>query len=548
MEKEIDRRFNKLEKKRFGGDAFDLLLDGMRTRNEYEQIAADYLSLSGKGSKHISLKVLQVLDFVRSRGLSVQGIRFAPIGPRKRSPWRSLPTGKVPSECCQLHKHTQSRKETTSLRKLRLTPSMSLRPFLTPPNPNATDFEERDASGTNILDLSDVLVLHLGFLGNGLVVALDTNLELFVYGNESSAKNRLVDKHAFRQYGIDPLALKPENIIFGPVVRPNVRNRLVQLANRLHEYFEKHDEYPSSDFLRDIVVQLEELIGYQDVAESIKQWAISQNRSLANICLIILPDEDLFLLPLSFLGASRGEPLVTNLGGVSVALSLIALKWMVKDYHWTTLPNLSKESPHCTLFTANGDPPLSLNTEIKAVNQAFGPKNCFVLAEADRGSFMQLCTAGDVCWFAGHAEWNPGHGFHVRDANIPFILSGPTFSDGPLTNWDLIATSHWNFKVLWLTVMNCCLLGKSLLVGANPLGFMSALHTVGSIATIAALWPVVDKAAVNFARSMSREIVAHFEKERFPRARAFSEALRKAIGNDIERLWLFAPYVLWGLP
>jgi hypothetical protein len=96
--------------------------------------------------------------------------------------------------------------------------------------------------------------------------------------------------------------------------------------------------------------------------------------------------------------------------------------------------------------------------------------------------------------------------------------------------------------MLWLTVMNCCVLGRSILVGPNPMGFISSMHGRGSVALIAALWPVLDDAAISFAENLSREVVSNFRMKGCPRARALSEAVRKAIGDDHDRQWLFAPY------
>jgi hypothetical protein len=74
------------------------------------------------------------------------------------------------------------------------------------------------------------------------------------------------------------------------------------------------------------------------------------------------------------------------------------------------------------------------------------------------------------------------------------------------------------------------------------MGFISSMHGRGSVALIAALWPVLDDAAISFAENLSREVVSNFRMKGCPRARALSEAVRKAIGDDHDRQWLFAPY------
>ena len=100
-------------------------------------------------------------------------------------------------------------------------------------------------------------------------------------------------------------------------------------------------------------------------------------------------------------------------------------------------------------------------------------------------------------------------------------------------------------------------------MGPNPLGFMSALYSVGSIATVAALWPVDDGPAVGLAKHLAQQIKAHFVKipsgaeaiyktdfhaTNFPRARALSKAIRNAVEDGPWDIWDFAPYALWGLP
>jgi hypothetical protein len=180
--------------------------------------------------------------------------------------------------------------------------------------------------------------------------------------------------------------------------------------------------------------------------------------------------------------------------------------------------------------------------------QGFNPESFIGIGpKTTRDEFIKNFTGGEICWFSGHGSWDSSHRIDVDNDYIPFPLSGPVFKDGILTNWDLISASIWNFKPLWLTVMNCCVLGKSVLVGPNPLGFMSALHTVGSIATISALWPIRDHAAISFAKNMSIEIKNNFRDNDFPRARSLSKAIEKSI-KETNSPWLFGSYALWGIP
>jgi hypothetical protein len=166
-------------------------------------------------------------------------------------------------------------------------------------------------------------------------------------------------------------------------------------------------------------------IGYWDLMERIQGWADSRGRCVKDTYLVIVPDEALYLLPLSFLGASSGQPLLTTLGGVSNALSLLALKWEVMEYHWTTLPNLSANSPRCTFFATNGTPPLDLSRERQAVSTAFNRSECMASFEsASRPQFLLNYSAGDVCWFAGHGVWDASQGIEAGGELIPSLSVG----------------------------------------------------------------------------------------------------------------------------
>jgi hypothetical protein len=541
----LDQRLAELESPDPGdkGNAFSRLVLRSRLRREYESLAAAYLSLmkEGSGSQRVSLKVLRVLDMMRGRDIALQGVRTAPIGPYDRQRWSPPASGDLRL------RPFPTRERVGSLRMMRPSHIPFPATFSAPSHPDVIEFGSHDATGTDILDLSNVLILHLGFVGDALVIAVDSNLEIFFYGHKSVTGDRRLRWEPFKEYSYVVDEVEPDRLVLGPIVRPGVRRKLLLLAETLHAHFDRSMAYPPPAFFRAILAEMEDLIGYQDLTGSLRRWARSRNRSLNDICLVILPDESLFVLPIGFLGASSGEPLLMQLGGVANGLSLIALKWAAKDYHWYTQPNLTM-IPRCTLFAAAGTPPLDLGRESQAVSTSFGLQNSMVLDSATRADFMSQYSAGDVCWFAGHGLYDTSHRIELSGEILPFPLSGPEFVDGALTNWDLIATSNWNFKALWLTIMNSCLLGRSILVGPNPMGYISALHTVGSIASVAALWPVLDEAATDFAQQMAKGIVANFQKRDFPRARALSAAVRQAVGHDPERQWLFAPYALWGLP
>jgi len=102
-------------------------------------------------------------------------------------------------------------------------------------------------NGTPALDFSDVLILHLGFIGDDLVVALDANLSQFVYG-ERGATERVCYSNAFAEYRYDPLSLNPDNLVLKPHIREGVRPIVLPAAERLHSAFDSETEngYPPS--------------------------------------------------------------------------------------------------------------------------------------------------------------------------------------------------------------------------------------------------------------------------------------------------------------
>lgn len=531
-------------------------------RPEYERLAVEYLSLfeRGEGSRLLALKILRVLDRIRSPDVGLHAIRIAPMGRPKRRPWQSVAN--------RQHDSTRAAMpvSTTDARMLRPCRTGFPERFVAPADPHAADLACPNMDGSDILDLTNVLVLHLGFLGDGLLVALDGNIETHFYGSAAVA-DRCLRGSAFADYDYEPASLNPDRVTLAPRYRAGVRPGIARLADELHSTVERYMEKLSrreiaSEECRQmiracisrVVKEMEELIGYEGIMRSLRQWAGSQGCSLKDLCLVILPDQHLFRLPLSFLGASQSTPLVTTFGGISIGLGMSALKWLAYEHHWYTVPNLSPGGPHCVVFAAEEAPdcqPLDLSSEVDGISAGLGKENCAIWrGRVSRRDFLNTYSAGDICWFAGHGAWEPGTALRVEDNIVPFPLGGPHFWDGPLTNWDLLATSNWNFTMLWLTVMNSCTLGNTRLVGPNPLGFVTALRAVGSVSTVAALWPVFNRPAECLGRNLAEQLTASFHGTGFARARALSKAVENTIADSRTRWdeWDVAPYALWGLP
>jgi hypothetical protein len=74
---------------------------------------------------------------------------------------------------------------------------------------------------------------------------------------------------------------------------------------------------------RQAMAEVEDLLGFAEIRDAIRAWRDARGLSPEEVFVVILPDEELFLLPLSFLGASEGAPWVLELGGVSTAVSLL---------------------------------------------------------------------------------------------------------------------------------------------------------------------------------------------------------------------------------
>jgi len=412
-----------------------------------------------------------------------------------------------------------------------------------------------------LLDLSWVLILHMGFVHDDLVVALDDNIGRFFYGPASVEGEVRIRPEAFRDYGyltvdsnadrLDIQKLDPSLILFGPEVIDGVRGEFAIMTDEFLDAAESPDG-PTNAHLKTLMCQLDKRIGSQEIISHIAEWARQRGGRLSDVCLVIIPDDTLYHLPLGYLGLSENRPLMTTLAGVTIDLSLIAMKWRVAHYHWGTLSNCSKVAPRCAFFGADALPsrPLpDLTREADSIVAAFGSQNSFVVADgATTADFAEYYSSGDICWFAGHGAFRPDTVLRTADGNLQMPLTGPVFMDGPVTNFDLLATSDWNFEPLWLTVMNACVLGKALLVGQNPLGFVSSLYGTRCASVICAMWSVCDPVAILLAKNLAEELARNYGSNDFPRARSLSSAIRKSLEEGSYDIAKYMPYSLWGLP
>src|SRR5947208_354223 len=92
----IDQRLSALEGLNVaqGWDVFAHLSRRVSLREEYESVAADYLSILSKntGSPYTGLKVLQTLETIRARDIGLGHVSFTARGPDKRQQWHNTTT------------------------------------------------------------------------------------------------------------------------------------------------------------------------------------------------------------------------------------------------------------------------------------------------------------------------------------------------------------------------------------------------------------------------------------------------------------------------
>jgi CHAT domain len=530
-------------------DPFRSIVARAKARGEFEQIIFQLLELRehGKTSAGIDLKLLQAMDELRSPDVSRQVFRLSSIGERRRTRW---PQGNPHPHHYRLEGKPDRLRRNRALRSI---PAASVDiPIMNCPREGEREAVRWQLSNDEpVFDFSTTLLLHMCFIGNDLVLALDENLGRFCYGAANYQPHALVaNSRSFADYGYLPDTLDPSGVIRGPVRIKGVRGSVQGLAEQLHRTYENDVDTALGELnFEQLATSLDSLLGFLPLEERLKAWADRRGCSLGDVCLVFLPDEALFLLPLSTLGLSHRRPLMRALGGTSVAPSLVGLKKSVADHHWGVASNRRPNAPTCVIFATNNQhcPWLDLRPEVDAVERAFAG-NSRAVCTCTRHEFAHWYSIADVCWFAGHGAFEVTRGVDIEGHRMALPESGPLFTDGAVTNLDLISGPEWNFKPIWLSVFNSCVLGRHLMVGPNPLGFMSALATAGATAAIGALWPVGNDAANILAGHLAREVVSAFRSHRYPRAAALGRAIRTALDNGEVTERDVAPYVLWGLP
>jgi CHAT domain-containing protein len=519
----------------FPDNFFDRLKARVLIRKLAEEIAEAYLSLieENKQSENTVLKLLEILDRFRARDVAIQSMRFAPIGPHVR---RKSPNKKTTIISKVLKKNYDQAQFQTTI------PNDS--DFLIDRRAEETSFtlwQPNSHCPTGVkaeppfplkpLDFSHVVLLHMGFVKDDLIIALDANTEAFLYGKDFD-QNKKINSRAFCEYSYQINELSHEKLIGKAYRVKGVRTEIEHIVRILYNEIESSKKYPSYEFFLQNITKLSKLINIDQILDILVKWAKSNELKTEDICLVIAPDETLFMVPFGFLLDRDGQPLIKHFGGLSISLSLVALKYSLYRYHWQSEPFLSSLDPSCTFFGSAGLPPLNIATEAEIIAREFGEKNTFCFYDSDmadtnstRQSFYCWHNSADIIWFAGHGSFDPSTTLKYNNEIYSFPKAGIWLSDGCITSIDLLNLDGWNFSTSWLLVFNSCLVGKTLTVNSNPLGFLSSLYASGAISSVSSLWPIPDIAAINFAENFSASILSNYKKEAFPKAAALRDTL-----------------------
>lgn len=212
-EQSLDQKLEDLEREAggiVGNNPFLNLVHREKVRPKFEDIAENYINLlsTPESSKYIGLKILSILELIRSRDISLQAIRIAPIKMFSRSPWDK-------KEIQESSWSSINYKKERVIREFRSEEIQFQRSFMSSCHPNSIEIKHFNSTAeyAEKLDLSNILCLHLGFVGNNLIAALDANLENFVYGLNNK-NNKRVQGNSFSDYGFDSKKLDPELIIY----------------------------------------------------------------------------------------------------------------------------------------------------------------------------------------------------------------------------------------------------------------------------------------------------------------------------------------------
>ena len=528
-------------------DPFEEAAARAALKPEMEKLAAAYLAAAeATGSQLPILRLLALFELFRSTEVSLQSFRMAAIGKRLRAKWPPHSSDATPTSINSQSGPNSGRPapRRTFLRSERTDKARTLQI----PHPemeeiklwNSTSYPQRPLSYEN------VLLLHCGLVGSDLVIVPDANFSLYAYGEKALASGA-IQSAWFSDYSYDPVAMHIEGGLYPPIVRKSARRPIHDCAARLHAAFnDECDPQRLRLVFSQAMEQLDELFDFPTLESHIASFARDRRINAGDVCVVWLPFEFLFRVSLSFLGHSHRRPLVQNVGGVSCALGLVALKYSVMKNHWMSGRDRDRKDPRCVLMAADPTGELNLAEEVRQVARHFPAKNMAVFQSASALDFALFGNAGEILWFCGHGAAARQH--VTPDHQFQFLHSGPQFIDRVVSNFEIISVEQHNFESVWLMVMNCCVLGESEMIGSNPIGFMTATYAAGAIACISSLWAVGDDAAVHVADRLAAEIPANYSRTDFPRARALQVALRNCIEENPAETWRFASYALWGLP
>ena len=250
-------------------------------RNHTEKIVEGYLSLIEEKaySETAPLKLVEALDRMRARDIAVQSMRFKAIGLHTRREWPSRSISQLSSIEPASHDRSIVRMAQDASFSLWNPPNM--------PCPPGIEIESFSAPPSPLkpLDFSRVVILHLGFVKDDLVVALDANTEAFLYGREFAQSDRRINSNAFCEYSYQIDELSTEKLICRPYRVHGVRTEIQRILEKMHGAFEVRKNYPQRGFFVENLSKLYKLIDADRILNCLRDWAESNNHTTRDICL-----------------------------------------------------------------------------------------------------------------------------------------------------------------------------------------------------------------------------------------------------------------------
>ena len=550
----------------FSGDNYgELILYRNTYRKEGEKVIHKLLNSydkPGRDPRNI-LKMFMVMDAIRSPDIAIHMFSFSSIGESVRKNWPKQKTldsrKKIKDfpECPSENDHTRFRKNIK-------TDVMHEKPGVI--GDKGTELKERvDEESAHPMDYSKTVLLHMLFIDDDLVYCLDGNTEAFLYGEDFS-QTRVLSGKAFRDYAYPPDTMDPDKIIGKPQTIKSIRKDLVSILEKFYSDFDKTD--PTPHMIDTLLTVLYMSLNFDSIFADLDEWCQIKGCSRTDICLIIVPDESLFVVPFGFLLDSGKVPAIKKTGGINICLGLVPLKYSLYRYHWRCEPHLHQSSPQCVFFATVKQPKrLCIEKEIEKITNGFGEMESFVFSdtmnadyEVSGTNFNTWHSSAEICWYSGHGGFNPTTAFQFETPDksqqdpvmIPYPYQKLFLGKGSISNFDMLSNPLWNFSFNWLVVLNACLLGRSLIVGSNPFGFISLLYTRGAITTVSGLWPVDDAVSIDFSGEFSKELCKTYKNRATPKAAAMRNALvalwdKYSKENPYLKYGL-TPYCMCGLP